>query len=163
MPSKRISGGLKFKLDSELEVEVTLSDFKLQLNGQRTDGEIIGNLNDLKFKVKLDDPAYGLELRGVVPFTDYPINFEFELNAAISRGGGRVVDIYRPICSRLHPPVSALPGYHTHPPRVTQLHVLHALQLAILQEPKLFPDSHEVFQHLQNQMWRWKSLASYPG
>ena len=79
MPSKRISGGLKFKLDSELEFEVTLSDFKLQLNGQRRDGEIIGNLNDLEFKVKLDDPAYGLELRGVVPFTDYPINFEFEL------------------------------------------------------------------------------------
>ena len=84
LPSKRISGGLKFKLESDelLEFEVTMADFKLQLNGQHKDGEIKGNLNDLKLEMKLGYPEYEngtdyeLELRGEVPFTDYPIHLE---------------------------------------------------------------------------------------
>ena len=84
LPSKRISGGLKFKLESDelLEFEVTMADFKLQLNGQHKDGEIKGNLNDLKLEMKLGHPRfengtdYELELQGEVPFTDYPIHLE---------------------------------------------------------------------------------------
>ena len=50
-------------------------------------------------------------------------------------GGGWLTFIGPSAHASIH--LSALPGYHTHPPRVTQLHVLHALQVAILQESKL--------------------------
>ena len=77
-PSKRISGGLKFKLVSnELEIEVTMADYKLELNGKRLGDKIQGNLNDLNFKSS--NTLNELELEGLVPFTQYPIHFSYEL------------------------------------------------------------------------------------
>ena len=79
LPFQKISGGLKFKLESnELNFEVTMVDYKLELNGKREGNEISGNLNELNFEIEMGNPEYELELNGMVPFTNYPIEFEIE-------------------------------------------------------------------------------------
>ena len=79
LPSQTISGGLKFKLQSdELNFAVTMADYKLELNGKRDGDTITGNLNDLSFEIEMGNPEYELELNGVVPFINYPIEFEVE-------------------------------------------------------------------------------------
>jgi len=79
LPSKKISGGLKFKLGTdELSFEVIMANYKLELNGKQEGNTVSGKLNDLNFQIEMGNPEYELELEGLVPFINYPLEFEVE-------------------------------------------------------------------------------------